>query len=247
MADDFKIRPLTANEIEVRVGTLKKDGSGASYLLYKDSRCDMKILDEVFGAFNWQREHKELKGVIYCGVSIRSEQGEWVTKWDAGAESNVEKEKGEASDSFKRACTNWGIGRELYTSPFIWVNFADDSERNAKGNIGLRVSNINVVDGKIVALEIVDKKGNVRFTMGKQVLPNKPVELKQPAPSAKKVTTTATADIERQREDLIVLVESADTIEQLNALYAANKAIIDDFTRSKFTARKNQLNNIKTA
>lgn len=247
MAKKFEIRPLMANEIEVRVGTLKKDLSGASYLLYKDSRCDMKILDEVFGAFNWQREHKELKGVIYCGVSIKSEQGEWVTKWDAGAESNVEKEKGEASDSFKRACTNWGIGRELYTSPQIWINFADDYERNAKGNIGLRVSNINIVEGKIVALEIVDKRGNVRFTMGKQVLADRPIELKEkPAPSAKKVTTPA-ADIERKREDLIVQVESADSIEQLNALYAANKAIIDDFTRSKFTARKNQLNNIKTA
>lgn len=241
----FEIRPLMANEIEVRVGTLKKDGSGASYLLYKDSRCDMKILDEVFGAFNWQREHKELKGVIYCGVSIRSEQGEWVTKWDAGAESNVEKEKGEASDSFKRACTNWGIGRELYTSPQIWINFADDYERNAKGNIGLKVSNISVVDGKIVALEIVDKRGNVRFTMGKQVLPNKPVELKQPAPSAKKVTAPATADIERQREDLIVSIESADTIGQLIALYQANEAIITADISEKFTARKNQLNNPK--
>ena len=243
----LEIRPLMANEIEVRVGTLKKDGSGASYLLYKDSRCDMKILDEVFGAFNWQREHKELKGVIYCGVSIKSEQGEWVTKWDAGAESNVEKEKGEASDSFKRACINWGIGRELYTSPQIWINFADDYERNAKGNIGLRVSNINIVDGKIVALEIVDKKGNVRFTMGKQVLPNKPVELKQPAPSAKKVTAPAKDDIERQREDLIVSIESADTIGQLIALYQANEAIITVDISEKFTARKNQLINHKTA
>lgn len=300
----FEIRPLTANEIEVRVGTLKKDGSGASYLLYKDSRCDMKILDEVFGAFNWQREHKELKGVIYCGVSIRSEQGEWVTKWDAGAESNVEKEKGEASDSFKRACTNWGIGRELYTSPFIWVNFADDSERNAKGNIGLRVSNISVVDGKIVALEIVDKRGNVRFTMGKQVLPNKQVELKQPSPSVKKVTAIDTATItiedfrakwygkeyaitnddcadiakawglcsnprrmrvdevvdmvlshakikgeqgiEEDRQELIVSVESAESENDLKALYDANVEIIDEYIRNKFTARKNQLKKPKT-
>ena len=238
MAKKVEIRPLMANEIEVRVGTLKKDGSGGSYLLYKDSRCDMKILDEVFGAFNWQREHKELKGVIYCGVSICSEQGEWVTKWDAGAESNIEKEKGEASDSFKRACTNWGIGRELYTAPFIWINFADD-ERNAKGNIGLRVSNINVVDGKIVALEIVDKKGNVRYTMGKQILPNKPVELKQPAPSVKKVP--ATADIERQRQDLITIVESCESVQELTNLYNANAAIMNDFVKSKFTARKLQL------
>ena len=235
----FEIRPLMANEIEVRVGTLKKDGSGASYLLYKDSRCDMKILDEVFGAFNWQREHKELKGVIYCGVSIKSPDGEWVTKWDAGAESNVEKEKGEASDSFKRACTNWGIGRELYTSPQIWVNFADDFERNSRGNIGLRVSNIQVVDGKITAIEIVDKKGNVRFTWGKQKLADKPIELKQPAPSAKKVPTNA--DIERQRQDLITIVESCDSLQDLTNLYNANAAIMNEFVKSKFTARRLQI------
>ena len=234
----LEIRPLMANEIEVRVGTLKKDGSGASYLLYKDSRCDMKILDEVFGAFGWQREHKELKGVIYCGVSIKSEQGEWVTKWDAGAESNVEKEKGESSDSFKRACTNWGIGRELYTSPKIWVNFANDDERNARGNIDLKVSNINVVDGKIVALEIVDKRGNVRYTMGKQVLSNKPVELKQPAPTAKKVT--ATDDIERQRQDLKAVVESCSTIDDLTALFNQYQSIINNDVKQCFTNKRIQ-------
>lgn len=226
----LEIRPLMANEIEVRVGTLKKDGSGASYLLYKDSRCDMKILDEVFGAFNWQREHKELKGVIYCGVSIKSEQGEWVTKWDAGAESNVEKEKGEASDSFKRACTNWGIGRELYTSPFIWVKFADQDERNARGNIGLKVSSINVVDGKIVALEIVDNKGNVRFSMNTR--------------SAIKV---ATPNLKKQQEDLIEKVESANDIEDLNDLYRKNKSIINEDIITRMRERKEYLTQLKLA
>ena len=225
----LEIRPLMANEIEVRVGTLKKDGSGASYLLYKDSRCDMKILDEVFGAFNWQREHKELKGVIYCGVSIRSEQGEWVTKWDAGAESNVEKEKGEASDSFKRACTNWGIGRELYTSPQIWVNFANDKEKESRGNIGLRVSNITVENGKITALEIVDRNGNVRFTYGKQKLAEKPVELK------------TKEDIERQREDLKSIVESCNTIDELTTLFEKYKSIINDNVKQCFTNRRIQI------
>lgn len=234
--NDLKFRALTANDVELRVG--KITDKGANYLLYKNARVDMSILDDVCGTFGWQREHKEMKGVMYCGVSIKSPDGEWITKWDAGAESYTEKEKGEASDSFKRACFNWGIGRELYTAPFIWITLTDD-EKTKKGNGCFSVSNLQVTDGKIVALEIVDKKGNVRFTMGKQVLPNKPVELKQPAPSAKKVP--ATADIERQRQDLITIVESCESVQELTNLYNSNLAIMNEFVKSKFTARRLQI------
>lgn len=192
MAEKLEFRALTANDVELRVG--KITDKGANYLLYKNARVDMSILDEMCGTFGWQREHREMKGVMYCGVSIKSPDGEWITKWDAGAESYTEKEKGEASDSFKRACFNWGIGRELYTAPFIWITLTDD-EKAKKGNGCFSVSNLQVTDGKIVALEIVDKKGNVRFTIGKQVLHNKPVELKQTAPSAKKVNAIDTATI----------------------------------------------------
>ena len=238
MAENLNFRPLTANDVELRVGKLTD--KGASYLLYKNARVDMSILDEVCGTFGWQREHREMKGVMYCGVSIKSPDGEWITKWDAGAESYTEKEKGEASDSFKRACFNWGIGRELYTAPFIWITLSDD-EKDKKGNGCFLVSNLQVTDGKIVALEIVDKRGNVRYTMGKQVLPNKPVELKQPAPSAKKVTAPANDDIERQRQDLITIVESCESVQELTNLYNANAAIMNEFVKSKFTARRLQI------
>lgn len=118
-----EIRPLRADEIEVRVGTV--GAKGVTMLLYKNARVDMAILDETFGAENWQRDHKEVKGNLYCGIGIWDDQKEcWIWKWDCGTESNTEKEKGEASDSFKRAGTNWGIGRELYTSPFIFLPVA---------------------------------------------------------------------------------------------------------------------------
>jgi hypothetical protein len=118
---ELKFRKLNADEIDVRVATVKENG--VSLLLYKDARVDQNLLDETVGPFRWQRDHKELKGVIYCGIGIYNEKAnQWVWKWDAGSESFADKEKGEASDSFKRAGFNWGIGRELYTSPFIWVN-----------------------------------------------------------------------------------------------------------------------------
>lgn len=115
----ISFRNLRADEIEIRAQRVKENGT--QLLLYKNARCDMDILDETVGADNWQRKHYSEKNTLFCSVGIRNEDGQWIWKDDAGAESREEAEKGEASDSFKRACVNWGIGRELYTSPFIWV------------------------------------------------------------------------------------------------------------------------------
>lgn len=159
-------RLLRADEIECRVQTCNE--KGASLLLYKDARCDMSILDETVGAMHWQRDHKELKGNIYCGVSIFDEHYcEWVTKWDAGAESYTEKEKGEASDSFKRACVNWGIGRELYTSPFIWINGCTE-EKNGKWvcKDRFKVSVIEYEAGCVSYLLIRNRKNEVAYVYG---------------------------------------------------------------------------------
>lgn len=126
-------RPLKETEIDVRVQSVTE--KGCILLLYKDARCDMNILDETVGPMNWKREHTRENA--NCIVSLWDEEKEqWVSKEDTGTESNTEKEKGQASDSFKRACFNWGIGRELYTSPFIWVKKDDCNMYSIKGNNG---------------------------------------------------------------------------------------------------------------
>ena len=130
-----KIRELRADEIEVRVGIVKKNG--ISLLLYKDARCDMNILDETFGITGWQRKHELINGALFCTVSIKGENGEWISKQDVGVESYTEAVKGAASDSFKRACFNIGIGRELYTAPFIWI--PSDKVSIAEGDGKLKV------------------------------------------------------------------------------------------------------------
>lgn len=115
-------RDLRADEIECRVAQASENG--VSLLLYKDARCDMNILDETVGELNWQRMHT--RDNANCIVSIWDDKKQqWISKEDTGTESNTEKEKGLASDSFKRACTNVGIGRELYTAPFIWIKAED--------------------------------------------------------------------------------------------------------------------------
>lgn len=111
-------RTLKAEEIEVRVQQVTEKGAIA--LIYKDARVDMNLLDE--SKVKWKREHQLINGKLFCTVSLWDDEiKEWVSRQDVGVESNTEATKGEASDSFKRACFNWGIGRELYTSPFIWI------------------------------------------------------------------------------------------------------------------------------
>jgi hypothetical protein len=117
-------KPLTAKQIDFRVQSINRGGY-ATILAYKDARADMQRLDEVVGPLNWQRRHTRENH--NCVVSIRDPStGEWVSKEDTGKESNTESEKGLASDSFKRACFNWGIGRELYDYPDIQVKLADN-------------------------------------------------------------------------------------------------------------------------
>lgn len=176
----MEFRTLKANEIDCRIQSLnEKNGNvGAVVLLYKDARVDMRLLDEVVGALNWKREHTIVGDRLYCTVSIFNEQtGEWVGKSDVGTESNTEKEKGQASDSFKRACFNWGIGRELYSAPFTYISLQKSEwytgkDGKPKSYAKFTVKEISYDENRNISkLIIVDSKGAVRFTMGGNAAP----------------------------------------------------------------------------
>lgn len=163
------IRFLRAEEIECRVSIIKENG--LSLLLYKDARVDQRILDETFGSFGWKRSHQSIDGNLYCTVEIYDEEKkEWVSKQDVGAAGYSEKEKGQASDSFKRACFNWGIGRELYTAPFIWIqgDLANIQKNGDKlyCNDHFRVASIEYNDSReIISLVVVNTKGDCVYAM----------------------------------------------------------------------------------
>ena len=166
--EDYKIRLLRADEIECRVGTINE--RGLSLLLYKDARVDQRILDEVFGIFGWKRTHQCIDGNLYCTVEILNKAtGEWIAKQDVGTTSYTEKEKGQASDSFKRACFNIGVGRELYSAPFIWIpENKTVIERNKDGKYCVKdhfsVSKIEYNDQREIAeLVIINGDGKVVF------------------------------------------------------------------------------------
>lgn len=164
-----KFRDLRSDEIDCRVATCSD--KGVSLLLYKDARCDMNILDETVGSMNWQRKHT--RDNANCTVEIwDADKNQWISKEDTGTESYTEKEKGQASDSFKRACFNWGIGRELYTAPFIWVNASDCNMIQKDGRWTtydrFAVDFITIENKRITGLSIRNTKtGELVFTYGK--------------------------------------------------------------------------------
>lgn len=152
---------LTANDVECRIKKITNEG--AILLLYKTARVDMRILDEVYGSMNWQRHHEVINNNLFCTISVwDSEKSQWVSKQDVGTESNAEAEKGQASDAFKRAGFAWGIGRELYDAPFIWISGKVDKYDR------FHVTDIQYDREKqaFTRLTICDDKGKERYRIG---------------------------------------------------------------------------------
>ena len=164
---DFRL--LRADEIDCRVNMVQS--WGISLLLYKDARCDQNILDETVGPMNWQRHHS--RDNANCIVSIwDAEKQQWIEKEDTGTESYTEREKGLASDSFKRACFNWGIGRELYTAPVMFVKpdklktFKKDDNGRFSCKDRFRVKDIIYSGKKIVNVDVVNENTGEVITFG---------------------------------------------------------------------------------
>lgn len=172
-------RLLRADEIECRISQISKTGKGLSLLLYKTARTDANILDETVGPENWENDFKLVDGVLYGGIGI-DYGGKIVWKWDAGTESNTEAEKGRASDAFKRAGFKHGIGRELYTAPFIWIKDANIEEKNGKYycNDRFEVGAIEYDDKENICGLIILRDGKPVFEMRQ-----KPVEPIAPRPT----------------------------------------------------------------
>lgn len=159
----MNFRKLKASEVECRINSVKQ--TGLVLLLYKDARCDMNILDETVGPEGWQRNHELINGNLFCNVGIKIND-EWIWKQDVGTESYTEKEKGQASDSFKRACFNWGIGRELYTAPFIWMPATKCKIESGKCYDHFEVTLLEYEGNAISALEILNTDTKATYKYG---------------------------------------------------------------------------------
>jgi hypothetical protein len=230
--------PVDVKNIDFRIQSVNSNG-WATILAYKDARYDMNMLDKVVGPENWQRRHSVIEGRLYCEVGIRHpETGEWVWKMDVGTESNTEAEKGQASDSFKRACFNWGIGRELYDFPYIGIQLADNefyTKQLGQKTIGAAKVYLNTwtfdvkrdKEGNLIGLSIRDKSGKIRYSYGegaevanktpaKKAAPAKKAPVKKAEPKAE--TSKEKVDPSKARrtsEEAIEALEKCTNIDEL--------------------------------
>lgn len=221
-----EIRLLQKEDIEVRVAqtTVSNGVVKAHLLIYKNARVDMKILDEIHGPMNWKRSHRLIGDRLYCTVEVwDKDKKEWVGKEDVGVESNTEAEKGQASDSFKRACFNWGIGRELYTAPKVAVELGEkEYSKDTNGKIrvwaSFEVSEIGY-DTKtrtITSLTIIDRFGNVRFSMTAPV----PEKSSGRKPAQKKVQAAPAPKANSAVPDMRNLMPGGPDYKKVVSLYA---------------------------
>ena len=218
---------LSVEDIECRIQSV--NDKGAVLLLYKTARADMRILDEVVGSMNWQRHHEVINGNLFCTISIYDpDKGQWVSKQDCGVPSNTQGEKGEASDAFKRAGFSWGIGRELYDSPFIWI----------AGKVG-KYDRFHVTDiqydrekREFTRLTICDDKGKERYRLGTKT------DRPQPTDDRRHKGITAIAELVRKNnaaeafDDFLKQTTKKDdlnalTIDELQSVYKGFKAWLE--------------------
>lgn len=169
-----EIRLLKANEIECRVATINE--KGVSLLLYKDARVDQKILDETFTPLGWKKTYQSIDGNLFCTVEIYDpDKNEWIQKQDVGVASYSEPVKGSASDAFKRASFCVGVGRELYSAPFIWIS-ANKIKMERKENRWTTNEKFSVQyisynnDREISGLIISNSEGKILYEMKPQIL-----------------------------------------------------------------------------
>lgn len=157
---------LTKDDIELRIGQMSKDGTKASLLLYQDARCAMKYLDQVVGATNWQKRYYEVRGLVICSIGINinfddsSKEPQFIWKDDTGSSGSIEEEKSIISDSTKRAAVAWGLARELYTAPDIWVKVESKYDK-------FKVASISYNENReIKTLEIANKNNEIVYSYG---------------------------------------------------------------------------------
>ena len=231
----MEFRTLQPDDIELRVGMA--NAKGFSLLLYKNARVDMQLLDETVGSMNWQREH--YRDNANCIVSIWDDKKEaWVSKEDTGTESQTEREKGLASDSFKRACVNWGIGRELYTAPFIWVSGHVENDQRARSGFkadqkyvgGLKVSAIEYTEKRTIKkLVIEDADGEIAYSFG--VKRNK-TEKKKAEPKPVEEQKPITISVEHAQEIKEGLQETDSNVPAFLSLFQAKS--VDEMHESQY-------------
>jgi len=231
------MRKLNKSEIDFRVGMIKKTGQKVwcTLLAYKDARVDMAMLDDEFGQMNWQTEYKrDSKGVLQCGIGVfDSAHRHWVWKWSNGTESQTEAQKGEYSDAFKRAGFMWGIGRELYDVPTLFVTLNQD-EYYMQGD---KVKQSNSFQPNKWDWEITDKHIKATQNGVQRVYAKYDEAVEEPKP----ITTNAKTEVKEGDKVFLAIIkgvsEGKGTLEQAKSKYSISPEV-EESLKEKIKALK---------
>lgn len=214
---------LTERDIELRVGRIDKNGQYCVLLAYKDARVDRRILDKIFGCFNWKREHQLIDGQLFCTVSVwDAEKGQWIGKQDVGIESQTQAEKGRASDSFKRACFQWGIGIELYDAPYIKIPLEPNEVSNGKlVGVSFRVKTLayDKEKGEYTKFVVIDNHRKVRYELPSYSKEKAPETPRQQAPESPKKQEPAKKQEASLKDVAQISTELGGTIAEIGDKY----------------------------
>lgn len=252
-----EFRLLNVREVNARVNQVFKTPkwTGVSILLYKDARVDMALLDEVYGANNWQVGYCTIGTSLFCQIDVwDAEKKMWISKMSNGTESNMEAEKGQASDAFKRAGFMWGLGRELYTAPDIMVTlsddevYADEKTKKWKTNVKFTVDEISYNQYREISHLVISKqykgKSEVCFTWNEKVTKPKPVTktetTEKPQDNPKPQVTTDTA----KKENLVIGSPDASA-DSWKIYYTELKKLCPDEEQLKRICKENGVDSAK--
>lgn len=251
--NNYNVRKLTASEIEVKPCQLAKDKSWVQILLYKTSRVDMQILTEMYGQ-KWKSEYKMVGDSLFCTISVYdSELGEWISRTDCGEkDAGLSEDKSWATSAFKRAATQFGIGIELYSTPKIKFNTQPNWFFNDKLSMTFEVSEIEWVGETLTKLTIVDRWGNVVWSLGQteQHQQNVYIQLEQPKPQQNSGFQLQKRDNPtdangRLSKPLYIDIVKSDSVERLQTIYQLYPELQkNQFFTGTLTKRKNELQQV---
>ena len=161
--------PFPANLLKYRIGATTKDKKKAIPLFYLTARDVEKRLDDVLGMDGWTKETELIttaSGLVAAKttISIKFPNGEWLSRDGIGEPTQVAGPLGAESHSFKRAASNWGIGRYLYYLDGGWQpidefkRFKSDPRESIPS---WALPNENLIDWETIAEEQYNSDGEL--------------------------------------------------------------------------------------
>lgn len=157
---DILTAPLQPSEMEWRVQQQTKTGK-LIVVPYLTNRTVMERFDRQFGWSGWSNDIKEIDGGFLCTITVTMPDGQMVSKTDGASRTDIEPVKGGISDAMKRCAVQFGLGRDLYNFPRVFIETPDKYIPDwAQPQLDMLVKKLN--DGTYRGGEIVTLRSTYR-------------------------------------------------------------------------------------